>query len=205
MRFVSVTKDQLEKLREGLEIISHLNEVDAPAVTLCLYGITSDPKVIDAVKEALAGEADLEETDIKIVGEVAVSIPLSSDIIYYLTGSGLQLKDEEVAYRKGGGNGVDTTSLMWAGYRPRVTLASFSQLALAKDDLWTDKFLQQYGGKTPVAPQTQGPQHPHKEITREGVEEHTPKETESTTTPELKPKVTSSLHVDSRLVEEFLD
>jgi len=212
MKFITITPDKLDKLRDGLDIIEHLGESTDEPWDLYLYGITSNAGIVDSVKESIAGEIDEEETDIKIAPEVALVIGLSSDILYYLTGSGLNLRNEDVAYTKGEGHGVNIVSLLWASYRPKITISAFSTLAISRYDMYVDSFLQKYGNKGPAQAPAK-PQHPHTEVTREGTTTHTPRTNEpeiATPTPK-SPKVTSSLHnsekqlVDPQLVKEFLD
>jgi hypothetical protein len=207
MRFVTTTKEELAALREGLDVLSKLDDTESRTVDIYLYGVTSSQTLIDSVKESIAGAIDEDETDIKIAGDVAIAIPLSSDILYYLTGSGLQLKNEEVAYSKGGGNGIDMTSLVFAGFRPKVTTALFHTMAIAREDIWLDKFLQQYGNKGAAV--TAPAAHPHTEVTREGVEQHKPEADEVKSS--VKPGINRATgergpeNVDPQLIKEFLD
>jgi hypothetical protein len=212
MNFVTVTEDDLEKLRQAMDLLDRLNEPDDRAVDLTFYGLTSNTLIIAAVKEAIADEADIDEKEVKIEGEAAVAIPLSSDVLYYLTGSGLQLRTEDVAYSKGGGNGTSEISLSWSGYRPKVTTHDFREMAIARDNWSASTFLEQYGKKHPATTKPAGPAH--KEVTRESVKEHAPKPEEGAAAPATTsevPKVTSSLKkkvqadIDLRTIEEFLD
>jgi hypothetical protein len=167
MNFVTVTDEQLKNLREGLTLIEQVTGYDEDTrLQLTLYGLTSDPSVVDCAKEAVADEAEIDESQVKIAGEVAVAIPLSGDTLYYLTGSGLQLQGEEIAFSKGGGNGIDTIQTTWAKYRPRITTATFREMAIAGDSWSAATFLQKYGKKAPAPAQTTPPAHPKEEVTR---------------------------------------
>jgi len=198
MNFVTVTPEELEKLREAFTLIERVTGYDEDRLQITLYGLTSDPGVIDATKEAIADEAEVDEGDIKISGEVAVAIELSSDVLYYLTGSGLKLQTEEVAFTKGGGSGVDTAQLAWAKWRPTVTIRSFREMAIAKDNWSAATFLQQYGKKN--APPPAAPAHPPQEVKR----------TENAEQPRrginrASGAVNNNEPVDPNLIKEFLD
>jgi hypothetical protein len=202
MNFITVTAEQLNNLRESLEIIE---QIQTGAEKLYFYGSTSDTGVTDAVKEAIAGEIDEEETDVKLSGAVAVCVELSSDVLHYLTGSGLKLTTEDVAYSKGGGTGINTVSLVFAQWHPKVTSGTFDTMALAGDDMYLYNFLQRYGAKT-TAPATAT--HPHTEVTREGVKEHAPGPGEAKTTSSAINRASGKPmpgNVDPQLIKEFLD
>ncbi len=200
MNFVTVTAEELEKLREALVLIERVTGYDEDRLKLTLYGLTSDSGVIDATKEAIADEAELEETDIKIAGEVAVAIELSGDILYYLTGSGLKLQTEEVAFTKGGGNGVDSAQLSWAKWRPTVTVRSFREMALATDSWSAATFLQRYGKKGPAV--TTPPAHPAQEVKRNIESAGTAPASGRNRAPGA---VNNNEPVDPQLIKEFLD
>lgn len=203
MDFVTITADDLNKLREALEIISRLDNHGERAITLTLYGLTSDPQVIAAVKDAVAQDAEIQEEDVKIAGEVAVAIEMSGDILYYLTGSGLKLDTEEVAFTKGGGNGIDTIQMTWSSVKAKVNVSSFSTMAISRDSWDANTFLRQYGNKaqapaaTPAAPPSTDT-----DPVRRYQEDKKNEKPAAPGSPDI-PKVTSS--VDPRLVEEFLD
>jgi hypothetical protein len=148
-RYIDVNPERLSNLHEALELIE---SVDADAfrnIDLHVYGLTSDPQIVDSAKEAIAEDAEVAEEDVQL-SEVAVAIPLSSDIIYYLAGSGLKLQREDFAYTGAGGEGVRTMSFAFAHFKPRVTLARFSKLALASSSAWLDDFLKQQGSGKPA-------------------------------------------------------
>ena len=91
----------------------------------------------DAVKE----ESDLHQA-VKIE-KAALVIPVSSDILYYLTGSGLILRNENFSYISD--KEIRTSSLSWTNQEPRVTLTSFSKIALAANDFHSEDFLKWEG------------------------------------------------------------
>jgi len=147
-RYLDISEDQALKLREGLELLETLDRDAVTGLDLCLYGLSSDPQILDAAREAIASDSEDEiaEQDVQI-GEVAVAIPISSDTIYALTGSGIRLKDEYFAYAGSGGEGTRRGYFFSASYRPTVTMHSFSHVALASSDSWVDDFLEKVGGK----------------------------------------------------------
>jgi hypothetical protein len=151
-RYLDIDEGQALKLREGLELLETLDRDAVKELDLCFYGLSSDPQVLDAAREAIASDSEDEvaEQDVQI-GEVAVAIPISSDTIYALTGSGIRLKDEYFAYAGTGGEGTRRGYFFSASYRPTVTMHSFSHVALASSDSWVDDFLEKTGGKN-VAP-----------------------------------------------------
>jgi hypothetical protein len=151
-RYLDIDEGQALKLREGLELLETLDRDAVKELDLCFYGLSSDPQILDAAREAIASDSENEvaEQDVQI-GEVAVAIPISSDTIYALTGSGIRLKDEYFAYAGSGGEGTRRGYFFSASYRPTVTMHSFSHVALASSDSWVDDFLEKTGGKN-VAP-----------------------------------------------------
>lgn len=152
-QFVDIQQDQLLKLRDGLEILGQIWDSDeSPRVYL--YGISNDPVVLDAAREAIAEQMDDETVteDTIQLAEVAVCIPLSGDVIYALTGSGITLEqgDDEFAYVGGKGEGIRTSGFNWARVKPQVAVGEFTRLALAGDSVWLDRFLQQRGTNQPA-------------------------------------------------------
>src|SRR5208282_851604 len=147
-RYLDISEDQALKLREGLELLETLDRDAVRGLDLCLYGLSSDTQVLDAAREAIASDSEDEvaEEDVQI-GEVAVAIPISSDTIYALTGSGIKLKDEYFAYAGAGGEGTRRGYFFSANYRPTVTMHSFSHTALASSDSWIYDYLEKTGGK----------------------------------------------------------
>lgn len=153
MYFVDVEHEQLDALRQGLEILERLGQDALPK--LYLFGLAKpDANLTSQVKEAIAEEnsTDNLSPDQIPVASIAVCIRISSDVLNYLTGSGLRLTDEEFVYN-GGNEGPQTGNFKWvSGSKPQVTYNSFSQMGLADDTYGIDRFLQQYGSKAPAAP-----------------------------------------------------
>jgi hypothetical protein len=148
-RYIDIDKERLSHLHEGLELLEMVDRDHVAEMDLCLYGITSDPQVLDAAREAIADEAELDESDVQLT-EVAVAIPISSDTIYALTGSGIRLKNEEFSYLGSGGNGIRSMSFTFAHYKPTVNLNAFSKVGLASSSSWVDDFLRKEGNKQPA-------------------------------------------------------
>lgn len=147
-RYLDINEDQALKLREGLELLETLDRDAVAGLELYIYGLTSDLQVLDAAREAIASdyEEEISEEDVQI-GEIAIAIPISSDTIYALTGSGIRLQKEYFAYAGSEGEGTRRSYLYNSNYRPIVTLHSFSHLALAESDSWIDDYLEKTGGK----------------------------------------------------------
>src|SRR5271157_1642909 len=143
-RYVEINAERLSHLHEGLELLEQVDRDAMRTLDLFLYGISTNPQIVDAAKEAIADSEELAEQDVQL-SEVAVAIPLGSDIIYYLDGSGLILRKEDFAYMGGGGEGVRTLSFAFSHYHPRVTLSYFTKIALASSSGWLDDFLRKEG------------------------------------------------------------
>jgi hypothetical protein len=80
-----------------------------------------------------------------------VELSLSSDVLYYLLGSELKLdKGDEFAYQSEQGEGIREVTFKWARSKATVTVGSFTKMALATDRGWLDRFLTQYGTRTPI-------------------------------------------------------
>lgn len=154
MYYVDIKQDDLLKLRDGLEILDRIREEDTKQ-NVFLYGISNDTVILDAAREAIAENMDdpaVTEDTIQLA-EVAVCIPLSGDVIYALTGSGMKLDqgDDEFAYRGGKGEGIRVVGFNWSRVKPVVTVGDFSKMALANDSVWLDRYLAQRGTNTPAA------------------------------------------------------
>ena len=148
-RYIDVRPEDLDKLHEGLKLLEMVDRDAVAGLDLFIYGISNNPQIVDSAKEAVADDAELDESDVQLT-EVAVAIPLSSDTSYYLNGSGLILRREDFAYLGGGGEGVRTLSFAFAHYHPRVTLNYFTKIALASSDAWLDEFLRKEGSNKPA-------------------------------------------------------
>jgi hypothetical protein len=188
-RYIDVNPERLSDLHGALELIESVDREAFRNLDLHIYGITSNPQIVDAAKEAIAENADLAEEDVQL-SEVAVAIPLSADIIYYLAGSGLKLQREDFAYMGSGGEGVRTMGFAFSHYKPTVNLGYFSKLALASSDAWLDDFLKKEGSGKPA--QVAQNVRRTEEATQPGVP------------PAPQPARTSALKL-SDLIDKFLD
>jgi hypothetical protein len=150
-RYIEITEENLLNLHDSLELLEMLDRDKMMELDLHVYGITQEPSLIDAAKEAIAdgAENEISEQDVQLT-EIAVAIPVSADFLYVLGGSGLKLKREEFAYLGQGGEGIRTLSFAFASFKPTAALSSMSQLALASSDSWLDDYLQQFGNKQPA-------------------------------------------------------
>ena len=153
MYYIDIAAEDLHKLKDGLEIIGKLFHSSGDEMpSLYLYGLTSDPGVLDAAKEAIAayGDEELGEEDIQLT-EVVVEVGLSEDVLYYLLGSGVKLgRGDEFAYTGSAGEGIREIGWQWTRHQPTITVGSLTKMALGSDSGWGDKFLQQYGSKNPM-------------------------------------------------------
>ena len=165
-RYIDIDREQLHKLHDGLEMLEMLDAEAMQAFDLNLYGLTQNPSIIDAAKEAIADSADLSEEDVQL-SEVAVAIRLGADTVYAFAGSGIKLKNEEFAYMGSGGEGVRTSAFGFSKYKPSIALEEFTSLALASTSSWLDDFLRQYGNKQPA--EIQQNVHRDEEATAPGV------------------------------------
>jgi len=142
MQYIVVTPHQIEDLRAAMDLFEQLWEEDVDERALFLYGLVqNDPSLITPMEEAVRDEADLHET-VKI-DTAAVIIPLSSDILYYLTGSGLVLRKEDFAYISN--KEIRSSNFSWGSQEPRATLTSFVKIALAANDYHAEDFLKWEG------------------------------------------------------------
>lgn len=148
-RYQDITEEQLLKLHDGLDILEALDLEAVHGLDLFIYGLTQSESLVDAAKESIADEAEISENDVQL-SEIAVAIPLSSDTIHYLAGSGLKIRREDFAYAGSGGEGIRTSSFTFAHFKPTCSISDFSQMAIASSDSWLDDFLKQYGNKQPV-------------------------------------------------------
>jgi hypothetical protein len=148
-RYIDVQPADLDKLHEGLKLLEMVDRDAVAGLDLFVYGISNNPQIVDAAKEAIADSEELDESDVQLA-EVAVAIPLSSDTSYYLNGSGLILRREDFAYLGSGGEGVRTLSFAFSHYHPRVALNAFTKIALASSDAWLDEFLRKEGSNQPA-------------------------------------------------------
>ncbi len=150
-RYIDISEDQVLKLREGLELLETLDRDAVKELDLYLYGITNDPQILDAAREAIAEdhEEEITEEDVQLT-EIAVAIPISADTIYALTGSGIRLDREYFSYVAGEGEGTRRAYLYSASYHPTATLHSFQHIALGESDSWVDDYLEKEGSKQPA-------------------------------------------------------
>ena len=148
-RYQDIDENGLVRLHDGLDMLERLDPEAIADLDIVLYGLTQQESVTDAAREAIADEAEIDESDVQLT-EVAVCIPLSSDTIHYLTGSGLKLRNEEFAYMGGQGEGIRSTTFTFSHFKPTVSTSDFSQMAIAVTVSWLDDFLKQYGNKQPA-------------------------------------------------------
>jgi hypothetical protein len=205
-RYIEIDAKRLEALHAGLDLLEAVDRSEGGEalrhLDLCVYGISNDPQVLDAAREAIADSNELAEEDVQ-VGEVAVSIPISADTIYALLGSGIRLDREDFAYMGSGGEGIRSMSFTFANFKPTVTANDFSKLAIASSDSWIDDFLKQHGtGQaakiTPAVHRTQEatqPQNP--------AQQAPPPPVQAQPAQPGVPKQTSKL--DGRRLSAFLD
>ena len=148
-RYVNIDAERLSQLHTGLELLEQVDRDAMRDLDLFFYGLTNNPQIVDAAKESIADSKEVAEEDVQL-SEVAVAIPFGSDVIYYLDGSGLILRNEDFAYTGTGGEGIRSASFTFSHYKPKVTLSYFSKMALASSDAWLDDFLRKEGSSKPA-------------------------------------------------------
>lgn len=188
-RYIEINEERLEKLHDGLELMEMLDRESMRSLDLHIYGVTSNPQIIDAAREAVAESEELAEEDVQL-SEVAVAIGISADTIYALLGSGIKLTREDFAYMGSGGEGVRTMSFTFAHYKPIVDMGSFTKIALAFSESWLDDFLRKEGTGTPA--QVTPAVHRTQEATQPGVPP----------APTIQKQTSEKL---SRFLDDFLD
>lgn len=165
-RYIEVDARRLEALHDGLDLLEAVDRDTIHGMELCIYGLTQDPSILDAAKESIAEENEIQEGDVEL-SEVAIAIPISADLLHKITGSGMKLTREEFAYMGSGGEGGRSLSFAFAHYKPNVAASSFTQMAIASSTSWLDQFLTQYGNKQPA--QITQAVHRNEEATEPGV------------------------------------
>lgn len=145
MRYATVTKDQLQILQQGLDLLGHVSQDLVPS-TLYLYGLVEpDSPVLASVNEATwednyAGEYQAESINIHTA---AVAIRLSGDILRALLGSGLRSTDDEFMYMLNGE--YHTSQFSYTQSKPTLSIGQFSVVALGDDSYWLKDFIQAEG------------------------------------------------------------
>ncbi len=145
MRYTTVTKQVLSSFGPTLGVLERIND---ESLDIFLYGLSRDPGLLAKAEDALEYFMDGEGVEVPKLTEVAVCIPLGEDILYYLEGSGLILRDEEFAYLSGS-DAVRTNTLRFSGLQARVAVDAFTEMAIATSDSWIDDFLTKHGTAVP--------------------------------------------------------
>jgi hypothetical protein len=174
MRYVTTTGEELDHLREGLAVLESLNEYEEQVVEIYLYGLTDNPTLLEAVKDAVEYWSDetIAAQDVQVT-EAVFMFKISSDFLYYITGSGLQLREAEIVYS--GGNEGPQSVWLKSKHGVRVAAGQFKTLALSRDEFSGEDFLMQYGQKTQQpAPQEVQRTEPTQEVATQPVEPVTP-------------------------------
>jgi hypothetical protein len=143
-RYIEIDEKGLDGLYDALDLLTSLDPDAMRSLDLHLYGLTNNPSIVDAAKEAIADSEEVQESDVQL-SEVAVAIFLDSRTIRYTTGSGIKLGREDFAYMGQGGEGVRTLNFVFSHYKPTVTLGYFSKMAIASSESWLDDFLRKSG------------------------------------------------------------
>ena len=131
MYYINVSSEQIEDLRPAIDLLVQLWGEDLDKGALYLYGMVDGNSPIVPSMEASA------EANNITYGVVA--IPVNSDSLYFLTGSGYSLKHEAFVYvsngeiRSGNFGDAQTESV--------VTLSSFTKLAISSSNTFLDRFL----------------------------------------------------------------
>jgi hypothetical protein len=154
MRFVGIAKEDLEGLHKAMEIFGEVYDHDD--FHPVLYVLINQGAVLDLAGEAIheAGDYDNDEGQAQESPKpsmIAVAVPMSSDQLYYIVGSGLYIGDaqEEFAYSSGE-EGARTCNFSYAGGREKLSLNQIVALAVSDDDTYLDEFLLSHGPSEPV-------------------------------------------------------
>lgn len=144
MYYIVVSEEEVKGLRTALELLGRLDDdtdEGERSSSFYLYGLLKHNEgVIKASINEAVNEFAFDGQKPKIqVNAAVISIPLSGDVLYYLTGSGLILRNETFAYVLDGE--IREASLRYAFAEPRVTLGVFEKLAISKDEDYLDRFI----------------------------------------------------------------
>ena len=161
MEYFWADEQSLRSLMGGLEIIERLSAEKAGELSIFLYALTSSPGVLAAAKEAIIDSAEdywdeegnptLTEEDVALP-EIAVAIPLSSDALYALLGSGIHIEGLGFAYTSGEGEGIREASFLSTRWtRGRASMKDLASPALAKDDLSLRDYMARTGKGQPMS------------------------------------------------------
>lgn len=148
-RYIDVDAEKLSNLHEALELLESIDLVGVHGLELTIYGITNNEMILDSAKEAIADSEEVAEEDVQI-GEIAIAVPMSADLVRILSGSGLRLRREDFAYMGSGGEGIRTSSFAFAHFKSTINFHHFSKLAAASSDAWLDEFLKNEGSNKPT-------------------------------------------------------
>jgi hypothetical protein len=206
LRYVEVDEEKLHAILDGLGLIEQVRTVaGSDHLDLCLYGVTHDAGILDAAKEAIADEmndADVpgtfSEKDVNLT-EIAVAIPLSSDVLYALLGSGLKLKKENFVYPSPD-EGLRELNFRHANFQAVANAKKFSTMAIGESDAWLDSFFKQFATQPKPAPEVR--RNEEAILPTSAIPEAAPKEIP----PPISPKKTSlktKFNIASAL-DEFL-
>jgi hypothetical protein len=158
MRYAQITSADVDKLYPALKILERVDHESSSAMDYCLYGLTSDPGIIAYAESALQEFYSQEEDQQTYkLTDIAISIGVSSDVLYHLSGSGLRADTQTFAYQNDSNEGVRTAEFTWSpsgGTVPRLTVNDFSVLAMADGDSWLDEFYKEFRNKLETSPET---------------------------------------------------
>ena len=131
MYYINVSAQQVEDLRPAVDLFVQLWGEDLDKGAIYLYGMIDGNSPIIPTMEASTG--------IKNIAFGVVAIPINSDTLYFLTGSGYSLKHEDFVY-------VDNSEIRSGAFTESqsetvVTLASFAKLAISSSNTFMDRFL----------------------------------------------------------------
>jgi len=166
MYYINVSQQQIEELRPAVDLLMQLWGEDVDEGTLYLYGLLNERS---PVKQTVLGVAGVESNI------VVLSIPINTDSLYFLTGSGYLLGNNETfAYVDK--QEIRTEHLSSLERDTVVTLSSFAKLALATSDSWLDRFIKLEATEDLNTPETSGADTEHGGL----VHRTTPPEVEKT-------------------------
>jgi hypothetical protein len=146
MRYYSCSKEDLDSLQPALNILSKI--YDSETFFPYLYAVVKQGEVLQSAAAKIQDWAG-EEEHVEAPTAIAVGIPLSSDTLHFLLGSGLYLEDEEFAYLTPG----EGSRLANLDSRARLYLNQIESMAISEDATWLGEFLESHSPAPTVVPE----------------------------------------------------
>jgi hypothetical protein len=135
---------QLNDLAAGVRILEPVLDLDG-GIPAWLYLLTSSPEAITRAKEAIEAQSQMDygEEAAPEITEVAISLQVGGDDLYYLVGSGIKLQNETFVYKTV--EGIRTSDFTWGDSEVKLGLKDIGKIALSNWDGDLENFLEEYG------------------------------------------------------------